>query len=277
MLSDGNDTGSQVAPLRAARIAQERGVRLYLIGVGDAKVAGEESLNEDVSAWHGRPDRRALPARARSGELRAAYQELAELEPVRSSTESYQPKRSVAYLPLFAISLLFALEMAIELGARCARCADRGALRAERAMAELASFHFLRPGLLYWLLPSALYALYLLCAARRRRPGRAAVSPALLPHLLGSAGARKWLLPEGMLLASAVSRPWPLRAPATPHARTAPIQGQPADRGVRAEPEHEPPRPQPDARARALRGSTCCTSGPTRRRRWWWWPAPRMC
>lgn len=115
VLTDGNDTGSQVAPLRAARIAQERGVKLYLIGVGDAQAAGEESLNEEVlRGMASLTGGRYLHAQDQA-ELRAAYQELARLEPVRSQSESHQPKRSIAYLPLLAISLLFALQMTIEL------------------------------------------------------------------------------------------------------------------------------------------------------------------
>jgi Ca-activated chloride channel family protein len=71
-------------------------------------------------------------------------------------------------------------------------------------MAELAAFHFLRPGLLYWLVPSALYALYLVLRGAAPSAWSAAVSPTLLPHLLGSAGVRRWLVPESVLLGAAV-------------------------------------------------------------------------
>jgi Ca-activated chloride channel homolog len=122
-LTDGNDTGSQVAPLRAARIAKERGVRLYLIGVGDPKVAGEESLNEDVLRGMAElTGGRYLHAEDRA-ELAAAYAELARLEPVKTTTESFQPKRSVAYLPLLGIAALLSLHMLLEL----ARALWRGA------------------------------------------------------------------------------------------------------------------------------------------------------
>jgi len=115
VLTDGNDTGSQVSPLRAARIAQERGVKLYLIGVGDPKIAGEESLNEEVlSGMASLTGGRYLRAQDRT-QLASAYAELAKLEPVTSTTDSYQPRRSVAYVPLFAIVLLLSLEMLAEL------------------------------------------------------------------------------------------------------------------------------------------------------------------
>lgn len=125
VLTDGNDTGSQVAPLRAARIAQERGVRLYLIGVGDPKVAGEESLNEQVLRdMAGATGGRYLHAQD-AGELGAAYAELAKLEPVESSSDSYQPRRSVAYLPLFAIVCLLTLQMLLEMAAAAWRAVSR--------------------------------------------------------------------------------------------------------------------------------------------------------
>ncbi|HKP57340.1 MAG TPA: VWA domain-containing protein [Polyangiales bacterium] len=121
VLTDGNDTGSLVAPLRAARIAAERGVRLYVIGVGDPKKAGEESLNEEVlrgmaDMTHGR----YLHAQDRA-ELSAAYTELAKLEPIQTTTDSYQPKRSVAYVPLFGIAALLALQMLVEIASALLR------------------------------------------------------------------------------------------------------------------------------------------------------------
>jgi Ca-activated chloride channel family protein len=70
-------------------------------------------------------------------------------------------------------------------------------------MSELAAFHFLRPDLLYWLVPSALYALYLWLRGAARSPWSGAVSPQLLPHLLGRAGARRWVRPETLLLVTA--------------------------------------------------------------------------
>jgi Ca-activated chloride channel family protein len=121
VLTDGNDTGSQVAPLRAARIARERGVKLYLIGVGDPKVAGEESLNEAVlEGMASLTGGRYLHAQDQT-ELAGAYAELARLEPVTSTTDSYQPKRSVAYLPLFAILVLLVLHMLLDVGGALVR------------------------------------------------------------------------------------------------------------------------------------------------------------
>jgi Ca-activated chloride channel homolog len=106
VLSDGNDTGSLVSPLRAARIAAEQNVRLYVIGVGDPRVLGEASLNEEVlgqmaSLTHGRYVHATIQA-----ELEAAYAELDRLEPIRHRLTSYEPRRSLAFVPLLGVALL---------------------------------------------------------------------------------------------------------------------------------------------------------------------------
>jgi Ca-activated chloride channel family protein len=73
-------------------------------------------------------------------------------------------------------------------------------------MAELSSFHFLRPGLLYWLVPSALYGLYLFLRRGARSPWAAAISPHLLPYLLRGSGGRRCLVPEvGLLFCAALA------------------------------------------------------------------------
>jgi Ca-activated chloride channel family protein len=110
VLSDGNDTGSLVAPLRAARIAAEQNVRLYMVGVGDPRAVGEAGLNEEVllhmaQLTHGR----YLHAVSKA-ELTQTYAELDALEPIRQSTTTYQPRRSLAFLPLLMVAGLLAME-----------------------------------------------------------------------------------------------------------------------------------------------------------------------
>lgn len=109
VLTDGNDTGSLVEPLRAARIAAEQNVRLYLIGVGDPSALGEESLNEDVLRQMARVTSGSYLHATSAAELRAAYAELDRLEPIRRQLSSYQPRRSVAFAPLGAAALLLML------------------------------------------------------------------------------------------------------------------------------------------------------------------------
>ncbi len=134
VLTDGNDTGSLVLPRRAASVARERGVKLYVVGVGDATAAHEESLNEDVlrdmaSATGGR----YLRARDRA-QLHQAYAELGRLEPVVTMTAGFQPKRSVAYLPLGLIAGFLVGHMLLEFGAWLLSSSARRARNASPTM-----------------------------------------------------------------------------------------------------------------------------------------------
>jgi len=109
LLTDGNDTGSTVPPLQAARIAQTRGITLYTIGVGDPRAAGEEALNTSVLSemaelTHGRFIR-ANDAPS----LAEAYRVLGGLEPIAHRTIGYQPKRAVSHYPLAGVALIFGL------------------------------------------------------------------------------------------------------------------------------------------------------------------------
>ena len=45
-LTDGNDTGSQVPPAKAAEIAKDKGIVIHTVAVGDPKAAGEDALDE---------------------------------------------------------------------------------------------------------------------------------------------------------------------------------------------------------------------------------------
>jgi len=108
VLSDGNDTGSHVTPLRAARIAAEQHVRLYVIGVGDARAAGEADLNEDVLRQMATLTSGRYVHAASQDELERAYAELDQLEPIRHRETSYQPRRSLSFLPLLVLACLLA-------------------------------------------------------------------------------------------------------------------------------------------------------------------------
>ncbi len=47
-LTDGNDTKSQVPPVEAARVAENRGIRIHTVAIGDPLTVGEEKLDEET-------------------------------------------------------------------------------------------------------------------------------------------------------------------------------------------------------------------------------------
>ncbi len=109
VLTDGNDTGSNVPPVQAARIAAARGVTLHIIGVGDPRAAGEEALNTAVltrmSTLTGGRFFRAND----TASMEEAYRTLDTLEPIAHRTTAYQPKQAVTDEPLSVVVSLFSL------------------------------------------------------------------------------------------------------------------------------------------------------------------------
>lgn len=114
MLTDGNDTGSQMPVARASQIAADNGITVHTIAMGDPATVGEDALNtealEGISATTGGRFFLALDR----GELDGVYDELDRIEPAIVETLSYQPKQGLFHFPLGAAAvflLLFALLM----------------------------------------------------------------------------------------------------------------------------------------------------------------------
>jgi Ca-activated chloride channel family protein len=110
VLTDGNDTGSMVPPLRAAEIAQDNGVTIYTIAMGDPEAAGEQALDEvTLKAVADATGGQYFHAADRQ-DLERIYQTLDQLNPRQVESLSYRPERELFFWPLgFAIvlSLLF--------------------------------------------------------------------------------------------------------------------------------------------------------------------------
>jgi Ca-activated chloride channel family protein len=109
MLTDGNDTGSQMPVPRAAQIAADNGITVHTIAMGDPATIGEEALDvpalEEIAAITGGQFFLALDR----DELDGVYDELDRIEPELIETLSYQPKRSLFHLPLAIAAVLMVL------------------------------------------------------------------------------------------------------------------------------------------------------------------------
>jgi Ca-activated chloride channel family protein len=123
LMTDGANTAGEVAPLKAAQLAAERGLRIYTIGIGadrdiettwfgirrrnPAAQLDEESLRAIAQASGGRY------FRARdSEELEQIYRLLDELEPMPRDSESLRPVSALFVWPL-AIALALAAILAV--------------------------------------------------------------------------------------------------------------------------------------------------------------------
>jgi Ca-activated chloride channel family protein len=109
MLTDGNDTGSTVPPVEAAKVAQAYGIRIYTIAIGDPATVGEEALDvetlERVAELTGGAYFQAIDR----VQLLAAYNTIAELEPELYETSSFRPRHSIHHLPIAISVVLYML------------------------------------------------------------------------------------------------------------------------------------------------------------------------
>ena len=109
ILTDGNDTGSTVPPIDAAKVAASEDIRIYTIAIGDPATVGEDALDmetiERVSEITGGKAFEALD----QDQMRDAYLDIAELEPELYESVSFRPKQSVHWIPIAAASFGYML------------------------------------------------------------------------------------------------------------------------------------------------------------------------
>ncbi|MEZ5504128.1 MAG: VWA domain-containing protein [Halioglobus sp.] len=107
ILTDGNDTGSTVPPIDAAKVAAAYNIRIYTIAIGDPASVGEDALDVDtldrVSQLTGGQHFQALDQKA----LQGAYQAIADLEPELYETVSFRPRQSLHWLPISIAMVLY--------------------------------------------------------------------------------------------------------------------------------------------------------------------------
>jgi len=109
LLTDGNDTGSLVAPEKAAQIARDKGIVIHTVAVGDPAAAGEQALDEatlrSISSltkgkyfWAGNRE-----------ELAGIYDEIDKIGVRELDTVSHRPKQELYHLPLAFFLVLIML------------------------------------------------------------------------------------------------------------------------------------------------------------------------
>ena len=129
ILTDGNDTGSKVPPVDAAKVAESFGIKIYTIAIGDPGTTGEKALDvktlERVASITGGAYFQALDRQ----QLQQAYQSISELEPEEFESLSYSPKLSLHYLPLAVLLSIFILYSGFTTILRLFRAKQRGIIR----------------------------------------------------------------------------------------------------------------------------------------------------
>ncbi len=107
VLTDGNDTGSRVPPVDAAKVAAAEHIRIYPIAIGDPAAAGEEALDietlDRVAEITGGKSFQALNRQA----LEAVSQTIGELEPAIYESVSFRPRHSLHWVPVALVSICY--------------------------------------------------------------------------------------------------------------------------------------------------------------------------
>jgi Ca-activated chloride channel family protein len=101
-LTDGNDTGSRVPPAEAAKIANDNGITIHVIGVGDPAAVGEEKLDEAVLRGVASTTGGRYFHAADRDQLQEIYTELDRIDTREVETATYRPRIDLFYWPLAA-------------------------------------------------------------------------------------------------------------------------------------------------------------------------------
>jgi len=190
-LTDGNDTNSQVPPVKAAQIAADKGIVIHTVAVGDPRAAGEDALDEAALTQVAAATGGLYSHAANRSELQSIYDQLDRIETRRVQSVSHRPRRDVYWWPLAAALVLsmslFAIALPVAALARRRAAAPLQARLADAAPALLtaAAFtpHLVRPLWLLALLPAALLWWRLRAQADPDRAWAGVVAPHLLAEL----------------------------------------------------------------------------------------------
>ncbi len=119
VLTDGNDTGSMVPPIDAARVAASEQIRIYPIAVGDPSAVGEEAIDKDtLSRMADVTGGQAFEALDRE-QLDEVFQLLDTLEPSVFESVTFRPQLDLHWLPLTLIVFIYiTLRLILALAAR---------------------------------------------------------------------------------------------------------------------------------------------------------------
>ncbi len=113
VLTDGNDTGSKVPPIDAAKVAAAYEIKIYAIAVGDPTAVGEEKVDLEVlNSIAESTGGKSFQAFDRQ-QLQAVYAEIDQMEPQAFDSLTYRPKSSVHHYPIAIVAALYLVALLI--------------------------------------------------------------------------------------------------------------------------------------------------------------------
>lgn len=117
LLTDGNDTASQMSPVNAAGIAKQNGVEVFTIGVGDPEATGEDRVDFALLQKVAETTGGEFFTAEDHDTLDQVYRRIDELAVADVKTTSWRPRESMVHWPAAAalcLMLLFYLLMLIK-------------------------------------------------------------------------------------------------------------------------------------------------------------------
>ncbi|MEC6796373.1 VWA domain-containing protein [Photobacterium sp. S4TG1] len=107
VLTDGNDTGSYVEPIDAAKVAAAKNVRIHMIAMGDPTTVGEKALDMDVINRVAKVSGGQAFQAINRNELEQAYAAIGKLEPQLYESTTYRPKQSIHQYSIMLIVVMY--------------------------------------------------------------------------------------------------------------------------------------------------------------------------
>lgn len=109
LLTDGNDTSSEVSPVKAAQIARDNDITIHTIALGDPTSVGEEQLDTETLEEIARLSSGLYFLALNRDELVEIYAELDRVETQQINTITHRPRNELFYWPLAAALLISCL------------------------------------------------------------------------------------------------------------------------------------------------------------------------
>lgn len=113
VLTDGNDTGSKVPPVEAAKVAAAHDIKIYTIAIGDPSAVGEEKVDLEVLVQMAKVTQGKSFQALNSDELSTVYAEIDKLEPQQFDSLSFRPRVSIHHYPIMLFVSIYLLTLFI--------------------------------------------------------------------------------------------------------------------------------------------------------------------
>jgi len=100
VLTDGNDTGSEVPPQKAAEVARDKKITIHAVAVGDPKGAGEQALDEKSLAAVAETTGGVYAHANNQQELAKFYEQIDRLKTRKAKMITHHPRTDLFQWPL---------------------------------------------------------------------------------------------------------------------------------------------------------------------------------